>query len=426
MRIDAIAGWRLYLPSLFALSVGFAYLIGPIDLIPDRTPYVGHLDEAAFAVGSLALAWRLAPASLGLGSRARRGLMGVLARSFGGCLFRLCLGRWPHADEGREFARAMGDNRVPMPALLRAMHAVPASRQEISRLLLFDLLRDGRLPPPERHGTVPVPIAPQVGDPLRFWEGRPVSFLHLEKTAGTALANALTERFHPLQIDPDPNRTMPPHLRCAFPTPALRAIRERKLVWGHYDLPSLLRLGPDRLIVTMLREPRARILSLYHFWRSYEPAGCDPFQNREVRLAHEHDLLGFLRLGDPSLRDCIDNLYVRRLTGLYASSTEEDPLRADPAGALALARDGLDRIAFVGIVERMETSLAGLSAVLCTPIGAGLKRENAGEANARLRPDVFRPVARADITPSIEAELDRLTALDRVLYDECLERISGV
>jgi hypothetical protein len=415
LTIVTTAGARAYLPSFGALAIGFAYLVGPIDLIPDKTPYVGHLDEAGFVLVSVGVAWWAAPPALA--SRLRRGVITLLAGSFGGCLFRLCLGRWPERAERGQFAVAMCDNSVPMPALLRAMHAVPASQREISRLLLFDLQRDGRLPPPPPLGTMAVPIAPQSGDPLQFWQGRKVSFLHIEKTAGTALANGLTERFHPLQIDQDPNRSMPPHLRSAFPTSALETIRDSKLVWGHYDLPSLLRLDPERRIVTMLRDPRARILSLYRFWRSYGPASVDTRYNREARLAHENDLLDFLRLDDPSLHDCIDNLYVRRLTGLYATLGERDPLRSDPMAALAKAREGLRRLAFVGVVERMEESLAGLSAALGTSIV--VKQENKGETNARERPDLFRAADPVVVTPEIELELDRLTRLDRVIYEEC-------
>ncbi len=352
----------------------------------------------------------------------RRAVMSAISAVFGGGLFRLCLGRWPDAGERVLFKAGLCDGGTPMPALLRAMHAVPASRLQISRLLLFGLMRDGRLsPPPLEFGTMP--IAPQVGNPLSFWEGPKVSFLHLEKTAGTALANALTERFHPLQIDPDPHRTMPPHLRSAFPTPALGAIRDRKLVWGHYDLPSLLRLGSDRVIVTMLREPTARILSLYRYWRSVEPALLEPFGNDGVKLAHRFDLVGFLRHEDPFLRDSIDNLYVRRLTGFYSSGSA-DRLAADPAGSLELARRALGRLAFVGVIERMEESLAGLSASLGAPL-LELQADNISEANASARPGLFRPVEQATITPEIAIELDRLTSLDRVIYAECLARLDG-
>ena len=346
----------------------------------------------------------------------------VAAELFGGYLFRLCFARVPDQPELRTFRSALRDYRSHWPVAVRAMGAVPSERAIFSELLLADLQRDGRLPPPQGVGAETWSIASQVGDPLSFWVGAPISFLHIEKSAGTAIATALTRLFHPLQIDTDPNRSMPPHMRSPFPTPTLAAVRDRKLVWGHYDLPSLLRLGPDRLIITFLREPRARILSLYHYWRSVSLSALDPYQNTEPKLAQTLDLAAFLRCGEPAIRNAINNLYARRLTGLYATA-DADPLASDLAGAAGLALRALDQFAFVGVVERMDASLDGLSSA----IGARLRveRDNEEAANIAAHPHIFRPVERSPVTPEIEAELERLTQLDRVIYAACLERLEG-
>src|ERR1700709_2422150 len=47
--------------SKLALVVGVGYSFGPVDLIPDRIPYYGHLDEAAFVMVGLILARLLVP-----------------------------------------------------------------------------------------------------------------------------------------------------------------------------------------------------------------------------------------------------------------------------------------------------------------------------------------------------------------------------
>ncbi len=424
MKADAISRALSFAPSAIVLLAGLGYLIGPIDLIPDRTPYIGHLDEAGCILVSLLGALMTLPPSIDRRAFVQRIEVAIVSRTVGRALFRLSLGRWPDGIEQKRFTAAIRPGSAPLPVILRGLLAVPAARDPISRFLLHRMMREGRLPRPARIGSRPIPIAPQIGDPLSFWEGPPISFMHLEKTAGTALADVLTRQFHPLQIDPDPNRTMPPHMRSAFPTPALSAIRERKLVWGHYDLPSLLRLGPDRAIVTMLREPRTRILSLYQYWRSVDPAAIEAFGNHELRLAHELDLLAFLRHDDPSLRDCIENLYVRRLTGAYRSGCAVDRLAADPAAMLGSARQAIRRLAFVGIVERMDASLAALSSIIDTPL-PDLGGKNTSEGNASADPGMFRAVERTPVSTAIEAELDRLTSLDRVIYAECLQRLEG-
>ena len=58
----ATGGWR-FLPSQAALVIGFSYLFVPIDLIPDRTPFVGHLDEIGILVIGFVAAHMLLPSS---------------------------------------------------------------------------------------------------------------------------------------------------------------------------------------------------------------------------------------------------------------------------------------------------------------------------------------------------------------------------
>jgi uncharacterized membrane protein YkvA (DUF1232 family) len=54
-------GGSPYRLAQLSLLIGLAYWVGPIDLIPARTPYVGHLDEACALIGALVIARRLAP-----------------------------------------------------------------------------------------------------------------------------------------------------------------------------------------------------------------------------------------------------------------------------------------------------------------------------------------------------------------------------
>ncbi len=56
-------GGRPFLPSQAALLIAFSYLFLPFDLIPGRTPLVGHLDKLAFLVCGFVAAHKLLPAS---------------------------------------------------------------------------------------------------------------------------------------------------------------------------------------------------------------------------------------------------------------------------------------------------------------------------------------------------------------------------
>lgn len=262
------------------------------------------------------------------------------------------------------------------------------------------------------------------GNPLRVWDGPPVSFLHIEKTAGSSVLEFLEQRFHPLQIDPDPFRSMPPHVCSPF-APGEAQIRRRLLVAGHYDLPALHRLDADRFIFAFFREPRRRILSLYRFWRSLHQHASEPWrQSFGVRMAQMLPLPDFLRSDDPVLRNFIDNCYVRRLTGLYATSAADDPLVADPDVAVQQALAALDGLACIGIAEQLGDSLRLLAALLGTDPPQDVPQANT-LAGIAADPAVTRTPETIDIGgPEIAGALDRLTALDRVVYAAARRRFA--
>ncbi len=60
----ALLDWRTCLASKLVLLLGVAYLFVPIDIIPDRIPVLGHLDELCFVLFGFAGSRRLVPAGL--------------------------------------------------------------------------------------------------------------------------------------------------------------------------------------------------------------------------------------------------------------------------------------------------------------------------------------------------------------------------
>ena len=396
------------------LAAGVSYLFVPIDLIPDRLGWIGHLDEAGFLLLSLAGGLLLSvpavdrPEPRGLLAKwARRiawravrlGITGAAGRM----VLRLMLGRWPEPDELDGFRAGFDANAHGLPPLLRALAYVPAARTLLNRAMLLST---------ERNGTGTLAAAQMMGDPMTLWHGPKVRFLHMEKTAGSSLVNVLTAQFHPLQIDPDPDRNAPPHERRPFPAETATRQREAALVWGHYDLPSLRRLDRGRTPFTLcvFREPKQRILSLYYYWRANQED-----QAPTVRWARENDLLAFLRTRDPLILNYIDNLYVRRLTGDYVTAAG-DPVASAPDRALSSALEAVDGLDLIGLSHRLDETLRQLGRLIGFVPPAHTPQVNVlahSEGNAVLP---YRPTPREPITPAIDVELDRLTRLDEQVY----------
>ncbi len=328
-------------------------------------------------------------------------------------VFRLSVGRWGDWAENRQFAAAMCDTNMLIPAILRGLIAAPAARQQLSHMISFHLMKEGLLTANEKGG-----IAPRSGNPLAFWQGQPVTFLHFERTAGTTLATLLTEKFHPLQI-----ATAPLPFDVIDTGGLMDHVDDHKLVWGHYDLPSFRRLNARRRIITLLREPTSRILSLYHFWRSIHPSQLETFDDSRVVQAQSLGLLNFLQSDHAPIRDSIDNVYTRRLAGLNGGGTPNDPLQQDPDRCLASALIALEHLSFVGIVEHISETLTGLEDLLGTKLGDAPLRLNDSAGNPTNHPTIYRNLDREEITPAIQDVLTHLTRLDRVIYNACLNKL---
>jgi hypothetical protein len=342
--------------------------------------------------------------------RRRVGLR-VLSVMAAPAVLRLSLGRWPRPRELRAFRRGVADRSLHLPALVRGLSAV----EDVSNLMGYAMRA--------QRGVAVAALSPLQGDVLTAWTGPKLGFLHLEKCGGLAVMRWLAPQFHPDQIDPDPMRAVPPHHFYRAPSGLGREVARYPLLWGHFGLPALERIDPERFRFTFLREPRARLISMYHFWRSVRPEVIGDVANDPLMgAAHRHDLLGFLRDPEPSLRDYIDNFYTRRLTGSYVTGAVVDPLVINPARSLEAARAALGRLDFVGITEAMDVSVHRLAAMIGARPPDGAVRGNVTAENHVESRGVFREAERSVITPEIAAELDWLTRLDAVLYAEARAR----
>ena len=356
----------------------------------------------------------LPPARARLTGWLRASLLDGFAWAFTTPILRLSTGAWPTRADVAAFRSAFR-RFTPLPPLMRALANTPSGRHHLTRAMLASwLLADEdyqgelRRQLPRDEGVA--------GNCLRVWTGPKVTFLHIEKTAGMAVTQVLNEQFHPLQIDADLRRAFPPHVLTPLPPFLIGRVRRCSLVWGHYDVPSIRRLGDDRFTFTFLREPRARILSLYAYWRGQAALGLGwDGKNQAVLMAQRLSLIEFLNTDDPTVTDYIDNGYVRRLTGQYRSCHAVDPLQAAPGHWLDEAMRALDDLDFVGLTEDTQGSMDRLGQMLDFAPPARMPKVNVTQGDAGKR----------TIDPEVEAALDRLTALDRELYAAARARFHG-
>lgn len=253
-------------------------------------------------------------------------------------------------------------------------------------------------------------------------------FLHVPKCGGTTLHAVLARHFDPGQICPERFN-------------GLRARRIEELApytffSGHFDLESCQALsGRDTRIVTLLREPRARLVSLYYFLTIHRPE-AEPATAGMVSLARSTSAEAFfthpLIRRHASVRNAMVSLFSQPHWGVRWESTDsqladDDPVVTDPVGAVDRALEALGSLSGFGLLEQFAPSLALLSANL----GLHLAEEPPQQVTDEMRlRDMLDYAERPEVTPRLLDILDELTEADRLFYAKAealfAQRLAGL
>ncbi len=236
------------------------------------------------------------------------------------------------------------------------------------------------------------------GDPFLWRDGDlKLVVFHFPKTAGMALRRILMGQFHPLQLGHGGGRDREPGARYG---------RYQKFYCGHMSWAEYEGIEEPKCTLTVLREPAARLVSLYRFLALLGASALPPFDRAAVAARRGPE--DFVRSADPAVRNVVDNHYVRTLAGAEANETV-DPLREDPEGCLerALGRVlAFDDVLFVEEVRDRQGALPDRVANLL---------------EARFGFRNLPPLPREHVTPALDLApisdemIEEATALDRRL-----------
>lgn len=304
--------------------------------------------------------------------------------------YRWLLGRVPSEEE----ASALRNGPSGTPALAALRGALLASPEFRAGRIRAHLLARER--------------------PVELADDR-IVFLHIPKCGGTTLHGMLASQVSPERICPERDD--------ALGDWTINELAAYRLFSGHYNLPCCGSIPGRVRIVTMLREPKARLLSLFHFWKAHVP---HPDRDADDLLPLARALSAEAFFSHPAvvrharIRDASVGQLTRTTTGRLLDPDE--PVMRAPAAALAAAWSALQHLAGFGIMERFGPSRLLLNAALgldMQPVASLQVLETVVQTNPELV-----PVEIAPMTDRLDRLLDGLTTLDRPLYAHALQLFS--
>ena len=247
-----------------------------------------------------------------------------------------------------------------------------------------------------------------------LWRSRPVElahdrlvFMHIPKCGGTTLHAMLAALYAAERICPERSDRLGDW--------TINEMAAFDLFSGHFDLAACKAIPGTIRLVTLLREPKSRLLSLFRFWKSHRP---HPQRDGLDLMLLARDLSAEEFFSHPtvirhsSIRDAIAGQLLRTRNNRLLE--DKDLIIADPRAALVMAWSALQSFSCFGIMERFEESRLLVNTTLglhLQPVAPLQVLDHMVQSN----PELVK-VERVQVSKRLDQSLDDLTTIDRALY----------
>ncbi|MFZ0616822.1 MAG: DUF4214 domain-containing protein [Chthoniobacterales bacterium] len=241
-------------------------------------------------------------------------------------------------------------------------------------------------------------------------EEEKIIFLHLPKTGGTTLHHLLVEGRSDGEICPERHNGL-----HAFTAGELAKYR---VFSGHFDHPSTELIPGRKAVITMFREPVARLVSLYHFQKSHRDEVIERDGLRIARLARDHSMAEFFALEEIRSHPTINNAMTRILSERVplwrweAGSQYSGPLQPPN---LEVALKNLKGLRAFGIIEQYDESIRVMFDKLGLPIPQEIPRKMVLDKIMEEDPGL-EIIEKEPVTQELRDLLEELTEVDARLY----------
>ncbi|AEY02699.1 hypothetical protein GU3_14730 [Oceanimonas sp. GK1] len=251
-----------------------------------------------------------------------------------------------------------------------------------------------------------------------------VIFMHLPKTGGSTMHKLLEKHFHSSEICPERWNYLREY--------QLGELSQYRLLSGHFDYTSCKMIpGLNNKIITMLREPKSRLISLYYFQRAHKAEVIKRERLRLAELANQYTILDFFKLEEVQQHTSISNAMVNALIGVsqlrrweHAADIEDNHRKTTcmtDQQNLSLAKKNLVNLNAFGIMEHFDDSVKKIFKKINLEVPSSISWENKLNKVMHTNPGL-KQVTREPMTEELNEILSKLTALDHQLYEFALNK----
>ena len=181
-------------------------------------------------------------------------------------------------------------------------------------------------------------------------------FLHIPKCGGTTLHDMLVGWYGAENTHPER------HNGLYFYSG--RDLASKTLFSGHYDYYGTQMVPGNPRLITFLRDPRSRLVSLYNFHRSHRDDLIAKFNLTLARWANMYDIDDYFANPEVRAHPAINNTIARH----FSSRTQLGNVSIDDTPLEVLRDQSIENLAKFDLVGLMESYDAGVNA-LCTLLG---------------------------------------------------------
>jgi hypothetical protein len=189
-----------------------------------------------------------------------------------------------------------------------------------------------------------------------------VVFLHVPKCGGTSLHDILGDWYGPQNVHPERFNELYSYTGAQLAT--------AQVFSGHYDYYATTLIPGSKKMISFLRDPSARLVSLYNFHRAHTPQIIARNNLLLPRWANELDIDDYFAEDKIRTHPAINNMIVRAFSNIPQTSPSIIGPKLTEVSLdvmLEQALENLEKFAFVGFMDTYDADVNRLAQVLGFP-----------------------------------------------------------